>query len=424
MNFLGKDKINILYISYDGMTDQLGQSQVIPYLKELTRLGNFNFILLSCEKKENFHKNKKIVEETLKGFPIEWKPRMYHKSPPVLSTLFDVIMLHYHARKLYELYKFRLVHCRSYISTLVGLSLWKKYGVPFIFDMRGFWADERVDGKLWNLKNPFYRIIYRYFKNKEAEFLANASGVISLTEAGKAEMMKWENGATHAHKMVVIPCCVDLEHFSAKKLDQTLISTIKEKNHIKEEDFVLTYLGAIGTWYMLPEMLRFFYLLQQQKQEAKFLFIAPSDSHAFIRGEARNYNIPSEKLIFIHGQRKEIPSLLSLSSYSIYFITPSYSKISSSPTKQAEIMAMGIPSVTNKGIGDTEEIIRNAKAGFITEDFSEKSFQKIIEQIFHEPVAKTEIRDGAEHYYSLVVGSEKYYKLYQKILSKEKKEND
>ena len=29
----------ILYVSYDGMTDPLGQSQVIPYLRELTKLG-------------------------------------------------------------------------------------------------------------------------------------------------------------------------------------------------------------------------------------------------------------------------------------------------------------------------------------------------------------------------------------------------
>ncbi len=27
----------VLFISYDGMTDQLGQSQVIPYLKALTK---------------------------------------------------------------------------------------------------------------------------------------------------------------------------------------------------------------------------------------------------------------------------------------------------------------------------------------------------------------------------------------------------
>ena len=47
---------------------------------------------------------------------------------------------------------FQLVHCRSYISALVGLKLKQQKGVKLLFDMRGFWADERVEGKIWNLK--------------------------------------------------------------------------------------------------------------------------------------------------------------------------------------------------------------------------------------------------------------------------------
>ena len=51
--------------------------------------------------------------------------------------------------------------------------------------MRGFWADERVDGKLWSLNNIFYKKIYRYFKKKEKEFLQFSDYTISLTKTGK-----------------------------------------------------------------------------------------------------------------------------------------------------------------------------------------------------------------------------------------------
>ena len=51
--------------------------------------------------------------------------------------------------------------------------------------MRGFWADERVDGKLWN-KNKFpFNKIYNYFKKKETAFLQYSDYTISLTENGK-----------------------------------------------------------------------------------------------------------------------------------------------------------------------------------------------------------------------------------------------
>jgi len=50
---------NVLYISYDGMTDPLGQSQVLPYLVNLSASG-YNFTILSCEKKKKYKKNKEI----------------------------------------------------------------------------------------------------------------------------------------------------------------------------------------------------------------------------------------------------------------------------------------------------------------------------------------------------------------------------
>ena len=39
----------VLYISYNGMLDSLGQTQVIPYVRELSRAG-VQFSLLSFEK--------------------------------------------------------------------------------------------------------------------------------------------------------------------------------------------------------------------------------------------------------------------------------------------------------------------------------------------------------------------------------------
>jgi hypothetical protein len=46
----------ILYISYDGLTHPLGQSQVLPYLAELSREG-YSFVLLRCEKVGEYKKN-------------------------------------------------------------------------------------------------------------------------------------------------------------------------------------------------------------------------------------------------------------------------------------------------------------------------------------------------------------------------------
>src|SRR4051812_37566800 len=114
--------VDVLYMSYDGMTDPLGQSQVIPYLQGLSKLG-YHFTLISFEKKERFETSKELIGNLLKQSSIEWVPLVYTKSPPVLSTIYDVIRLRKKAFGLHRQKSFQIVHCRSYITSLVGLEL-------------------------------------------------------------------------------------------------------------------------------------------------------------------------------------------------------------------------------------------------------------------------------------------------------------
>ena len=138
------------------MTDPLGQSQVLPYIINLNK-ENYNFHLISFEKPDRFKKNKSLTKKICLDNNIKWHPLKFTKNPPFLSTISNLFRMKKLAKKLNNKHNFSLIHCRSYISSLVGLNFKRLYGIPFLFDMRGFWADERVDGGLWNLKNPFYK---------------------------------------------------------------------------------------------------------------------------------------------------------------------------------------------------------------------------------------------------------------------------
>jgi hypothetical protein len=160
--------MKIIYISYDGMTDPLGQSQVIPYLVGLTKKG-YSFTIVSCEKKDKFEKYKADIEQLLSQHNISWEPVPYSTLPSVLSKQKNLLLLQRKVNLLCKTSLPDIVHCRSYMAALVGLAIKKRYGVKFIFDMRGFWADERIDGGIWKLKNPLHKRIYNYFKRKEIE---------------------------------------------------------------------------------------------------------------------------------------------------------------------------------------------------------------------------------------------------------------
>ncbi len=84
-------KTKILYISYDGALDPLGQSQILPYIFGLSQAG-IRFTLLTYEKKQNLRdidrrdKLKKILEEK----NIRWEIIKYHKTPTIPATAFDI----------------------------------------------------------------------------------------------------------------------------------------------------------------------------------------------------------------------------------------------------------------------------------------------------------------------------------------------
>ncbi|MDX1651402.1 MAG: glycosyltransferase [Brumimicrobium sp.] len=406
----------VLYISYDGLTDPLGQSQILPYLKGLSSKG-LKFHIISFEKKENFIALKDDIASRCEECGIIWHPLSYTKKPPLFSTLKDLRKMNAKAIQLQKKEHFDVVHCRSDIPALTGRRLQKKYGLKFIFDMRGFWADERVEGKIWNLKNPLFKWAYNYFKKKETEFFASADAVISLTENGKKEILSWKVFSQKPPYIEVIPCCVDTEKFDPEKIDPEKVTQLKRELHLTASDFILGYVGSIGTWYMLDEMLDYYKIIRIRYNEPRFLFIS-GESEAVLKQKALLKGIPQEEIVVKRVPHSAVPLHLSLFDFSIFFIRPTFSKKASSPTKQGELMALGIPVICNAGVGDTDAIVKKYDAGKIIKTLNKESYSETV--LNKNEYNLSSLRNGAIEVYSLEKGVNKYLSVYQNLLKTDK----
>ncbi|MCU0439675.1 MAG: glycosyltransferase [Raineya sp.] len=392
---------HILYISYDGLTDPLGQSQILPYLMGLNRQYGYTFSVISAEKADNYQSKHETISKLIDGCGINWQPVFYTKKPPVLSTLWDLRKIWKKAIQIYKQKPYEIVHARSYLSALIALRLKNKLKTKFIFDMRGFWADERIDGGLWNLKSPLYNKIYLYFKKKEKEFLQKADYTISLTHNAKQEIQSWQG--FEKTPIQVIPCCVDLEIFKPS------LNVIP-----KSKNLTISYLGSIGTWYLLKEMLLFYKYLLEKYPDAIFSFITAENPQPILE-EAKNLNLPLAQIKIRKASRHEVPLMLAESHFSLFFIKDAYSKKASSATKMAEILAMGIPIITND-IGDHQFLASQYNFGCLLKNLDVHSIQKSINQIPNllnlPPESLIHI---AQDYFSLEKGVESYASVYQKI---------
>lgn len=402
--------MTVLYISYDGLTDPLGQSQILPYLSGLADKG-FKIHILSAEKASNFKKRNEAISNICLHKQIKWNYIFYRKKPPVFSTIFDLLEMRKVAADIVQRENVALVHCRSYLSMLLGLHLKKKYGIKLLFDMRGFWADERVDGTIWSLSNPAYGFIYKWFKQKEKLFLSDADHIISLTENGKETIIHEINPQITASKITVIPCCADLDLFDYQQ------SHIKNTTtQISDNTFVLAYLGSIGTWYMLAEMLDFFVVLKKLKPESLFLFIS-NENEKLILNAATKKGLSPDSIIVQSASYQEVPNYIQLANASIFFIKPLFSKRASSPVKHAELMGMGIPVVCNAHIGDTDKIMQNEDLGVLITTFDETSYQKAANTLLEKTYSKEKIRTCAIENYSLANGVNSYFHVYNILMN-------
>lgn len=362
--------VSVAYLSYDGLTDSLGQSQILPYLVGLSKSG-YRFTVISFEKRDAFINNQSVVAKICADQHIQWVPLTYHKHPPVLSTVFDILVLWRTLKKLYHRQGVHIVHCRSYLTSLIGLRAKRKWGIRFIFDMRGFWADERVEGGLWNLSHPVYKLVYKFFKKKEKLFLQEANHIVSLTHNAKHEIESWKLGNA---PITVISTCVDTALFDPRKLDSTSKIDLKTRLGIEQDDFVLLYLGSWGTWYLTKEMLDLFSLLKERKSRAKFLIVSgdPVD---------KSTHPHRQDIIVAHATRAEVPLYISLADVTLCFIKPTFSKKASSATKMGEILAMRVPIIVNPGWGDVKWFAERDSNVLLLEDMTRQSFSRALDRL-------------------------------------------
>jgi glycosyltransferase involved in cell wall biosynthesis len=115
-----------------------------------------------------------------------------------------------------------------------------------------------------------------------------------------------------------------------------------------------------------------------------------------------------------------MPAYLAAADVGLSFIKRCFSKLASSPTKNAEYLACGLPIVINAGIGDSDRLAAESPTAVLLNDFNEQAFEKAlsaIEQLVNEPDVKVMARAVAEKEFDVkTVGAERYARLYESVL--------
>jgi glycosyltransferase involved in cell wall biosynthesis len=377
----------VFYISYDGMGEPLGRSQVLAYLFRLATTHEIT--LFSFEKPDA---DTQSLARELAEQGIDWRPLRYHKRPPVLSTLLDVLRGSRAVRAAARKQRPDIIHVRSYVPALIARWAKQQPHAKLVFDIRGFWADERIEGGIWPQSRWLYRGLYRTAKRCERRFFAEADAVVTLTEASVPVIRSWSK--REDLDVTVIPTCVDLTRFP--------------HTEPRAQGPVLIWCGSIGTWYrfdLVPP------LADRLKLPLHVITRQTELAAATLRGAAAKIAaLPPD----------QVPEELRAGDVGLSLCVSSFSKTASAPTRFAEYLAAGMPVIVNAGVGDLVSIVESYRVGVVVDGEDAASIDlaaQSVVRLLSDPALANRCREVARELFDVEAGSRRYSEIYSRLLA-------
>lgn len=400
-----------MFITYDGLLDTLGASQILPYIKGIAATQG-GMVVLSFEKPNRFVQGQQFMSADLEKHGIYWKPLRFTSDLGALGKLWDLARMYFWGAWLACKHGVGVIHARGHPTAQIGLFVKRLLGTRLIFDCRGLWVDERVDKGGWNMQSPLHRLQYRHFKSIERKLFTQADQVVVLTHKVVGEVVKL--GAAPASKVTVIPCCADFDHFPLSTASRK--TQARETTGIPKEARVLGYLGSVGRMYMLDRFFRLFELAALQHEDCHALVITQDVE---VLRQVMSHNLPvalHERVHIKPASRAEVPNVLPAMDVLVSFIQPSYARMAASPTKLAECFAEGIPVICNDGVGDVAMQIKQLGAGIIVNPASDADLSIVVQKLDEVfAMGGQRLREAARPLLGLEVAEERYRSVYSKL---------
>lgn len=393
---------HVLVITYWRFNDALIQTYTLPYLKliqEELPTGSRIFLLTL----ETFpDQNNKVldmpwlVHVPLKYYPFGLKAMlMWIKS--ILSLLFLV-----------RRQNIDTIHAWCTPAGAIGLILSLLSRKHLILDSFEPHAQSMVEGKTWKPQSLAYRILFfleKWQLKRAKEVICTVSAMISYSQ---------QHYKVIKSRYFSKPACVDLELFSEKQ--------IKNKGLLQELDLndkiTCVYAGKFGGIYLDEEIILFIqHAFEYFGESFRFLLLS-SESQEYIQNLFKKYKIPNHILIQRFVNHNEVSVYMGLGDFAICPVKPMPTKRFSTPIKNGEYWALGLPIIIPTGISEDSDIIEKEGIGYVWKSVSQEEFKKSLIWIDQYLKSHTrqeiyqKIRPIAEKYRNFSIAKAVYQNIY------------
>jgi hypothetical protein len=393
-------------VTTDGLLQPLGHSQIVRVVEALGARGH-RYDVLSLERGEDIEGAGAVekLEGQLRSANVAWVRRPYDRSGGARAAGRNAARLIFETSRLAASGKYWLTHAREFHGGVAARGAKLVSGVPFLYDARSYWIDERLDEGRW-FTNPAALTVARTL---ERRVFADAAAVVTLTELQADDVRKGRFGAA-SKPIVCIPTCADYAEFRRENqqlAEPALRSRVQGK-------LVLGFIGSINRSYLMEESAALAARVLTLRPDG-FVLVASAQRDAFAALFAR-HGIPAERYHVEQVDHRAMPAWLSLMDWGLLLLDTTAAKRASMPTKLAEFFASGVRVVQygcNTEVGDW---VRRAGAGVVLAGVDRTALDAAAAQIASSgSFDGSQVRELTQAHFSLSSGVDRYAAILERL---------
>lgn len=387
-----------LYVTYDGLLDPLGQSQVLPYLRRLHAAGH-EFVILSFEKTRPA-KEVDSLESELRSLGIRWDRLSFqHGAGGFLQRVLRGAL---RIRRLVREFQPEIVHLRGFVPAMMNtMSLQPK---PHVYDFRSFAVEEWAEcGKIRSGS-----LLHRVFRLIDRRAVASAAGLVVL-EQSAADLMRRIYTLQAGVPLHVIRTSTDVTRYPRKQ--------VADGRGMGPDRLRLVCLGGARYPYRPDLALRLVRELTRLGFPTSIDFINEGD-HQPLAEAALAAGVAIDQVRIFAAKHADVPALLGEYDCGLFLCDTSPWRRVCSPTKLGEYLSAGLPVIALPGIDVIEayaastRCVTTVAVQELVEGLQLGTVQRLSEFVRAPGIASV-CQDLAQHDFDLQSAGDKYVALYE-----------
>ncbi len=275
--------MKILYISYWGIHEGLSTATVLPHVDILASFPQVEKIILcSIERSGNVAPvvlGEKMIHVPLisddRGSVLLTKARDFFVFPKVLV-------------KRCATHGIDFILCRSSLAGALGHLVYRKTSIPYAVESFEPHADYMIETGIWNRYDP-RSLIQLYFEKKIRQ---SAKTLLPVSFHYRDVLIAH---GVREEKIIVQPCCVDLDRFSYAAASR---KKIRQQHGIPDDATVAIYVGKFGHMYYDVEAFKLYADAFRFFGKTFYVIILSPDAPEIVHGYIQQVQLPDDRIVF------------------------------------------------------------------------------------------------------------------------------